>query len=228
MSIFSGPKIIKDSSLILNLDAGNRKSYSGSGSAWTDLSPVKNTATLNGSPTFSSLYGGYITFNGTASQYAQVVNAAPYNFTTELFTLECWAAVTSNANYGRFFEHTFTTGYALMIDTGGSAGQIGFEINGNTPSRTIYNKGSTFVDSVWRQYLVVRTGSTTASIYINGRNVANGNVVGGAMTSTSPLQISSSSYPLGFNVAIARVYNRALTANEVYNNYIADRGRFGI
>ena len=227
MSIFSGPKIIKDSSLILNLDAGNRKSYSGSGTSWNDLSSIKNVATLNGSPSFSSSYGGYITFNGTTNQYAQVVNANPYNFTTGLFTLECWAAVISNngAGYGRFFEHVYTNGYAFMID--GGNGQIAFEINGNG-TRTVYNKGSTFVDNIWRQYLVVRTGSTTASIYINGRNVANGNVVGGAMTSTSPLQISSSSYPLGFNVAIARVYNRALTANEVYNNYIADRGRFGI
>ena len=221
------PKIVTNG-LILHLDAANKKSYSGTGSAWQDLSSVKNTATLNGSPQFNPLYGGYFTFNGTASQYAQVVNAAPYNFTTDLFTLECWAAATSNAGYGRFFDHAYATGYAFMVDIEANGGRIVFEVNGNSPTRTIYDKGSTFKDGIWRQYVAVRTGSTTASLYVNGINVVNGNIVGGTLTSTNALQINSSSYPLGCNIAISRVYNRALTASEILKNYNATKGRFGL
>ncbi len=48
---------------LLYLDPGNSASYSGSGTTWTDLSGNNNTATLVGSPTFTSAgAGSYFTF----------------------------------------------------------------------------------------------------------------------------------------------------------------------
>ena len=55
--------------LILHIDAGNASSYSGSGSAWNDLSGNNNHGTLINSPTYTSSSGGYFTFNGT-NQYS--------------------------------------------------------------------------------------------------------------------------------------------------------------
>ena len=57
------------SNLILHIDAGNASSYSGSGSAWNDLSGNNNHGTLINSPTYTSSSGGYFTFNGT-NQYS--------------------------------------------------------------------------------------------------------------------------------------------------------------
>lgn len=50
--------------LILNLDAANYKSYPGSNTTWTDLSGYRNNGTLTNGPTFSTLNGGGITFDG--------------------------------------------------------------------------------------------------------------------------------------------------------------------
>jgi len=59
--------------LILNLDAGWYPSYSGSGTTWKDLSNNGNDGTLINGPTFNSLNGGYIVFDG-ASDYVGKTN----------------------------------------------------------------------------------------------------------------------------------------------------------
>ena len=58
------PSIVTDN-LVLNLDAGDSNSYSGSGTTWTDLSGEGNHATLVNGPTYSSNDGGYLSFDGS-------------------------------------------------------------------------------------------------------------------------------------------------------------------
>ena len=65
MSYHNGPKIVNDG-LVLYLDAANSKSYSGTGTTWTDLSGNLNNATLVNGPTYSSLNGGGIVLDATA------------------------------------------------------------------------------------------------------------------------------------------------------------------
>jgi hypothetical protein len=56
---------IATNGLILALDSGDRNSYSGSGTSWTDLSGNGNTGTLTNGPTYSSTNGGSIVFDGS-------------------------------------------------------------------------------------------------------------------------------------------------------------------
>ncbi len=60
MSVAAGPNII-EKGLVLCLDAGNKKSYPGSGTVWRDLITSNNGALTNG-PTYSSANGGSIVF----------------------------------------------------------------------------------------------------------------------------------------------------------------------
>ena len=53
MALAHSPRIITDG-LVLCLDAGNTKSYPGSGTAWSDLSGQGNNGTLTNGPTYSS------------------------------------------------------------------------------------------------------------------------------------------------------------------------------
>ena len=79
MAASSGPNIITDG-LVLALDAGNLKSYPGSGTSWVDLSDSGNNATLTNAPTYSN---GNLTFNGS-TQYAQANSV-----TDEIISGEC-------------------------------------------------------------------------------------------------------------------------------------------
>ena len=63
MALSHSPKIVTDG-LVLCLDAGDRKSYSGSGTTWTDRSGEGNNGTLVNGPTFDSGNGGSIYFDG--------------------------------------------------------------------------------------------------------------------------------------------------------------------
>src|SRR5210317_1273968 len=63
MGVYGGPDIITEG-LVLALDAGSKRSYSGSGNTWTDLSGNGNNGTLVNTPTFSSNSGGKFSFDG--------------------------------------------------------------------------------------------------------------------------------------------------------------------
>ena len=64
MSVRYNTSIVTDG-LVLCLDAGNRKSYVGTGVTWTDLSGRGNTGTLTNGPTYNSVNGGSIDLDGT-------------------------------------------------------------------------------------------------------------------------------------------------------------------
>ena len=63
MSINYNPRIVTDG-LVLLLDAGNTKSYPGTGTTWTDISRNGNNGTLTNGPTFDSANGGSLVFDG--------------------------------------------------------------------------------------------------------------------------------------------------------------------
>ena len=64
MSYNNGPKIVNDG-LVMYLDAANSRSYSGTGTAWTDLTGSGANGTLTNGPTFNSANGGSIVLDGT-------------------------------------------------------------------------------------------------------------------------------------------------------------------
>jgi len=77
--------------LILCLDAGNTKSYPGSGTTWTDLSGNGNNGTLTNGPTFNSSNGGSIVFDGS-NDYAEVTtrNTNLEFQPTQPHSIFCW------------------------------------------------------------------------------------------------------------------------------------------
>lgn len=68
--------LVPSNNLRLYVDAGKPRSYPGSGSLMTDLSPSSNNMTLYNSPTFSSSSGGNLSFNGS-STYLVSNNSSP-------------------------------------------------------------------------------------------------------------------------------------------------------
>ena len=88
MGAAAGPNVVEDG-LVLALDAGNTKSYPGSGTTWTDLSGKDNNGTLTDGPTFNSANGGSIVFDGTNDQI-NCGSSDDFAFGTGDFTIEFW------------------------------------------------------------------------------------------------------------------------------------------
>jgi hypothetical protein len=90
MGSYSGPELV-ESGLIFALDAGNAKSYSGSGTTWTDLSPNSSSVTLTNGPTYNSANGGCIIFDGV-NDYAELTarNTNLEFQPLQPFSVFCW------------------------------------------------------------------------------------------------------------------------------------------
>ena len=215
--------------LVLCLDAGNTKSYSGSGTTWNDLCSVKNNATLFGTPTQTS---GYLSFASASSQYATV--SSPGN-------LSNWTAEVSVR-----FTSSYSTKVAMVV--GGQyngVNMINFTIGTNN-APTNYNIAVGFFDGAWRSTTGISyalntwvhiTGTYDGSVirqYTNGVQVDSLNYIG-TPSSGGEVRINrrwddvvTSGNLFDTNISNIKIYNRALTAAEVQQNFNAIRGRFGI
>jgi len=90
MTTAAGPDAVEDS-LVLNLDAGNYRSYPGSGNTWYDLSGSKTNCTLVNNPSFSISNGGFLIFTGT--QFGIV--PLPSVLTVSNFSYNIWVYPTA-------------------------------------------------------------------------------------------------------------------------------------
>ena len=109
---------IVTSGLVLCLDAANPKSYSGTGTTWTDLSGNGYNGTLVNSPTFSQ---GVFTFNGSTNY----INVSGVNFATGTSTI-MGAARYTGATRGRIININKIIKIKVLIPSGtpGLAGII--------------------------------------------------------------------------------------------------------
>ena len=232
MSVFAGPEIVNNG-LVLSLDAGNTKSYPGSGTAWTDLSGNGNTGTLTNGPTYSSTNGGSVVFDAV-DDYLTVPHNSNINL-VDTVSLEAWVKYTTTTNTVLIEKSNDNSHYQLQIFAGhqgspGIAGQLVFMLQPDSNNWVV--SGIITNDGNWHH--VVGTydrGVTTAKIYVNGilRNT-NSSILTGPTTNAQPLLMGSRSGPYGFGGSISgvKIYNRVLSAAEIQQNFIALRYRFSI
>jgi len=216
---------IPQQNLILHLDAGNKDSYSGSGTSWYEISGSGSTATLTNSPTFTSTYGGGFVLNGT-SQYATVPTASRFDLSTGSATIIAWFKTTasgltnivSKRNGTGFQLHVYNNN--LYADGAGTAGKS---------SSQIVNTGKIFCGAV-----VYDRASSLMRLYING--VEDGNVALPATTLTDVANVNVGYTTFGgspgyfFNGTIyqVQIYNKALSPKEMRENFELMRSRYGV
>jgi hypothetical protein len=205
--------------LVLALDAGNTKSYPGSGTTWTDLTGLGNTGTLTNGPTYSSANGGSIVFDGT-DDYVTVPNTSLIHRTSN-WSYSCWVNFNGTPSLGTIFENGSWTSCLL----------IRFETNGIT----IYSMSSFWGKfnlsptlGIWYKLDFIRNGNSI-DFYLNG-------VYSQSLSFTADIQPSSnlfigmSQHAAGqcFNgkIAQASIYNRALSAAEISQNFNALKSRY--
>jgi len=227
MGVYSGPDIVEDG-LVLCLDAGNAKSYLGSGTTWTDLSGQGNNGTLENGVGYNSSNGGFLSFDGS-NDYA-VVNSSFQVSTSVTYSFEVWIYKTSTA-----------TNAAAMLISGGFGGDkdgimIQSELYSGNSSTIIHIKsGNGDVNAVYyngvSQVLTEESTGTDANFNLN-------EWIHIAVTGITVDSTDGAAHHIGQNnndtnkfigrISNLKVYDRALTASEVQQNYNATRSRYGV
>lgn len=208
----NGPKIVTDG-LVLCLDAGNPKSYSGSGTVWTDISRNGNNGALTNGPTFSSDNCGSIVFDGTDDY----VNCGTVG-TGGKITVNSWIKM-SIGSTDKHIVDAYLNSWFLAIT---SANRPYF-FNGQTS----HTNGPVLSTSVW--YMITGVQGSSLDLYVNGIladsvasnvNVAANNVWIGRWWRFGGRR------PFAGNISQVSIYNRALSAPEVLKNYNASKSRY--
>jgi hypothetical protein len=240
-TLSGGPNIVVDG-LVLALDAANTKSYISGSTTWNDLSRGGNNSTLINSPTFNTGSGGSIVFDGVDdyvnSNYAPVINLG------DSYSQSVWFR-TTNATVGdggsnRLIEaRDNKTGNPLITSIINlfQANTLVFLTRGtNGVRRDLEITNINVNDGIWRHFHSQILSNGTTQIYLNGFLVGQNTL--GVDTridlSTRPLAIGARNLEgniSGFfngNISQVQIYNRALSAQEVLQNYNATKTRFGL
>ncbi len=215
-------------------------SYSGSGSTWDNLQNTTD-ATLVNSPSFNATTG--FTLNGT-TQYITLPDVTGVTDFTQAsnYTIEVWCWINSTQNdtgtNDNDIVEKWNTGnegaypYVIRWFRGTSNILIGAYNGSSNPSASFAATTNT-----WQQIVAVFNHSgTTLSGYRNGAfQTSTALNLTGTISNSSLLNLGrrGDSVGGGFNyftgrIGILRIYNKALSAAEIAQNFQADRGRFGI
>jgi hypothetical protein len=234
MALAHSPALVT-SGLTLCLDAANSKSYPGSGTTWTDLSGNGNNGTLVNGVGYSGDNLGSLSFDGV-NDYVSANISSFFTSYSQQITMEAWvyiptSATWTNGNYGNIFARgSFGGSHGLWRTTTNNQVSAYFRQSGATFG-AVQSVGTISRDT-WFQLVAVWTGSGS-QLYINGSLVSSSSGSLGDTTNNLAFEIgrntaasgASGNYFTG-NQAAHKIYNRALTASEIQQNYNALKSRF--
>lgn len=223
MATVRGPRIVT-SGLVLALDAADRKSYSGSGTVWNDLSGNNYTHTLTNASL--TTFQNVSCFNMTTTGYAKPASAT-YTFTTT-YTLIAWANALADSQVAtwRTLWRTQPDDHPLLIED--ATDKLGYFDN-NAANFVYYGAtlGGLGLANKWTMFVVTGTGGSSY-LYYNDANYVGSAAYGlNGLTHDVIGSTAFGNQPFGY-VATATIYNRALSISEISKNFNAQRGRFGV
>ena len=212
-------EIVKDG-LVLWLDAGRAESYGGDGTTWRDLSGNGNNGTLLNGVGFSAEEGGSLIFDGS-DDFIETTYT-PGNISSQ--TISCWINK-SNLQYSLILAKS-TLYYGLEIYptiiyvniTNTQYGQVSYNTNG------------------WQNIVFTYDGNQTGNsnrlkIYFNGdvQTLTFTGTIPSSANVSDVIQIGRRWWASLFSegsIAQVSIYNRALSAAEIQQNYNALKGRY--
>lgn len=192
-------------------------------SASDSVRDLLNSSTVSATAlTYAS--NGAISYNGSSNYIRWNNNTA---LDTQTPTVEVWVKTNSLNQNGFFFEKgAVNTQYALFQE--GTA--IQWRTYNNPSSYTTLSAASSYLSTSNWAHVVATYVSGSKKIYVNGVEVAS-DTSSGTLATNSGMTIgeyNGGAYRYNGSIAVVKVYNKALTAAEVIQNFNALRGRFGV
>jgi hypothetical protein len=205
---------------------------------WTDISRNSNTGTLVNYPASNTSNNGSLVFNGSNTTVNLASTSSLQFLNRASYTLESWVYPTANPganNYTGIINRESNPGagrdgYNMYLV--GSAGSTVYWFTERFTTGTYVPVNIALDQSVvvnnWQHMVGVYDG-TTLYLYRNGVVVGSAASTGNITNTTATLQIGrrDTNYFTG-RIPVAKIYNTALTANQVVQNFNALRGRYGI
>ena len=239
MAFRYSPKIVTDG-LVSYLDAANPKSFVSGSTVWNDLSKNSANGTLTNGPLYNSANGGSIVFDGTDDFVDNIGLVSSFSFiqNTGIYTISAWVkpSVLNKEMYILGNNNGTTTQKGFYFGTGNGTSITMFVTRGVVSSPVVnLTVNNFFLNTTdWVNIVIVGNGVTN-QFYRNG-------VVSGATSNTSTLSVGDSSFSLGLgfvkntttswlwngSIAQTQIYNRALSVQEVQQNYNTIKSRFGL
>jgi len=230
-----GENIVRDG-LVLYLDA--KYSYPGATGTnpdvytWYDMSGNENNGELKNGVSYSSANGGSIVFDGT-NDYINIPNATNLNnLGSQNFTVSMWVYRVTNppAGNGEMLYQSSNTDNGFLICISGANFRIELRDNQSTNS-SVVGVSDVFTAGTWNNVVLSKQG-TTYTGYSQG-------ISKGSFTSYQDVSTSTGYVNIGMtdwwgdsfwegNISQVQVYNRALTASEIQQNYTATKSRYGL
>ena len=234
MAVGYNPRIVTDG-LVLCLDAANVKSYPGSGTAWNDMSGNGNNGTLVNGVGYNGSNLSSLSFDGTDDRVV-ITNNELARIGTGNHTITAW--VNNDIVTEEDFIGTGTSqGDVLLmiyIQAGGGAGGFRGHAWSSTGASNTIDSPRAIGTGNWNMLTQRVTWGGNIDLFENGVLTASQVLSGGAPTSSLTQFIIGCRVNGGGGshfdgkIANVQVYNKALTATEIQQNFNAFRGRFGI
>lgn len=221
------PRIVTEN-LVFCVDAANIRSYPKTGTTLTDISGGISGSFVN-QTVFDSSNAGSLSFDGADD--AVQFNSFPQLF-SDSFTVSIWAYKEQSSVRDIFFGSCCV------------ANSVNFEVLADNSVRFWWNYGqkdvrsATGISTTGWQYLVyqrdrISSTSSTVKMYYNNNLITNTTYGTGFSDTTTPSTFylgrdarTNIGTPLYGKISIMTIHNRALTADEIRQNYLATKERY--
>ena len=210
--------------LVLYLDAANTRSYSGIGLTAYSISGIGSTGTLTNGPTYKTANGGSFVLDGTNDYIYAPVD-------TTLFTTQATMIIWLKNDVAT--PSSYQTGISGYFGAGG--GNDHYPWADGTAYMSTFRNGRigpvTLSASIGRtsaHMLTVTTDATNWKLYQNTTLITTQSALSSIYLDNFNIGTSSGTFYYQGNIYVFMIYNRALSADEILQNYNAFKGRYGL
>ncbi len=235
MGVAYNPNIVTDG-LVLCLDAANKRSYPGTGTTWTDLKGGNSgTLTNMDGANFSSDNGGSLSFDGT-SDYIQFPTISSLPDGTSDRTMQFWCKDNITGSYS-----TLASIFSYGNNSAGGGRLFSCAVGGNgfnNRKMLIWTNSLNHISSFdlergeWTNFTVTVTpGSYYPLITIYKNSIGSSGSEQNINTlNNNYFYVATQDQYSKFNgeTGLCLVYDRALSPEEIRQNYNATKGRFNV
>jgi len=234
-TVSGGQGNIVTNGLVLNLDAANPRSYPQpyNGTTWQNIAPISSslTGSLVGGVTYTGSNNGALVFDGV-NDY---VTLGTQTLITTDFTIGCWfnvQGVSSKEHYLINVGYNSLSSFLVVLSTTPTIFTSFLYYRNPDGSVTGYPIAGNFNANTVSYISITRLGSLN-TVYVNGVSIgtfSNGTVLASNLNFQLGWAIPRNKADAYFKGSIysTQIYNRALNASEVLQNFNATRARFGI